>query len=140
MSLNNNRIIAPSQSTAIPKIKTKTKVNEIDLQISYKFNTLKKIRGKSLTDIARLTNLSSQQVLKYSSGINRMSASFIAKLSNIFNISPVYFYENILDNKLFSNNCSWLDENQQLLADYQKLNTQDKYLIQHVIKIALKST
>jgi transcriptional regulator with XRE-family HTH domain len=59
---------------------------------------LKEIRTKnklSQTDVAQRLGLSFQQVQKYEIGSNRIAASRLFELAQIFDTSPAYFFEGL---------------------------------------------
>jgi len=52
----------------------------------------------SQTDVARKLDLSFQQIQKYEIGSNRVAASRLFELAQLFDVSPAYFFEGLHDN------------------------------------------
>tara|TARA_R110002020_G_scaffold47598_1_gene135298 strand:+ start:1871 stop:2230 length:360 start_codon:yes stop_codon:yes gene_type:complete len=67
----------------------------VDIHVGRKLKQIRTLRRLSQTDVARKLNLSFQQIQKYEIGSNRVAASRLFELAQIFNISPSYFFEGL---------------------------------------------
>lgn len=64
----------------------------MDVHIGKRLRTLRTAKGKTLKDIAAYLNLSYQQVQKYETGHNRISASALFAICDYLGHSPADFY------------------------------------------------
>jgi transcriptional regulator with XRE-family HTH domain len=70
----------------------------VDVHVGGKLKQIRTIRRFSQTDVAQRLGLSFQQVQKYEIGSNRIAASRLFELAQVFEISPAYFFEGLYDN------------------------------------------
>lgn len=70
---------------------SKRSVDETDVQIGLKLTALRNLNGMSQNKLGSLLDVTFQQVQKYESGKNRVSASTLMKICKIFKVSPNYF-------------------------------------------------
>lgn len=59
----------------------------------------RELRGLPQKELARQLNISFQQVQKYESGANRISASKMWQLCNVLDVAPGYFFEGLESKK-----------------------------------------
>jgi transcriptional regulator with XRE-family HTH domain len=64
----------------------------VDVAVGAKIKRLCKKAGVSQSDLARILGLSFQQVQKYESGDNRVSASRLYEMAQILNATPGDFF------------------------------------------------
>lgn len=69
----------------------------VDKHVGQKLKQIRTLRRMSQTDVANALNLSFQQIQKYEIGSNRVAASRLFEMSQLFDISPAYFFEGLLD-------------------------------------------
>jgi transcriptional regulator with XRE-family HTH domain len=69
----------------------------VDVHVGRKLKQIRTMRRYSQTDVARRLGLSFQQIQKYEIGSNRVAASRLFELSQIFDISPAYFFDGLND-------------------------------------------
>lgn len=69
----------------------------VDVHVGRKLKQIRTMRRYSQTDVASRLGLSFQQVQKYEIGSNRIAASRLFELAQIFDVSPAYFFEGLLD-------------------------------------------
>jgi len=108
--------------------------NKIDLHVGNKLKIKRKVCGLTQRDIGDEIGTTFQQVQKYESGENRISASKLFLLSKLFKTNTSYFFEGI-DEEI---EIDWKDCNSQsitLLNDFnairdQKIKNKIKGLIQ----------
>ena len=71
--------------------KKKGKSDEFDINIGKKITSLRKLNGYSQSTLAGMLNVTFQQIQKYETGKNRISASKLMRLCNVMKVSPTYF-------------------------------------------------
>ncbi|WP_299568037.1 helix-turn-helix transcriptional regulator [uncultured Sulfitobacter sp.] len=69
----------------------------VDIHVGQKLKQIRTMRRFSQTEIANKLDLSFQQIQKYEAGLNRVSASRLFELAQIFDVSPSYFFDGLLD-------------------------------------------
>lgn len=69
----------------------------VDVHVGQKLKQIRTLRRFSQTDVARKLDISFQQIQKYETGSNRISASRLFELAQIFEASPSYFFEGLHD-------------------------------------------
>lgn len=67
----------------------------VDVHVGRKLKQIRALRRFSQTDVAHRLGLSFQQIQKYEIGSNRIAASRLFELAQIFDISPAYFFEGV---------------------------------------------
>lgn len=71
----------------------------VDIHVGQRLKQLRKVRGLSQTDLGNKLELSFQQIQKYETGSNRISASRLFELGQALNVEPVYFFDGFHDDK-----------------------------------------
>jgi len=69
----------------------------VDIHVGRKLKQIRTLRRYSQSDVATQLGLSFQQVQKYEIGSNRIAASRLFELAQIFGIEPSYFFEGLQD-------------------------------------------
>ena len=69
----------------------------VDVHVGRKLKEIRTLRRFSQTDVAQRLGLSFQQVQKYEIGSNRIAASRLFELAQIFEVSPAYFFDGLYD-------------------------------------------
>ena len=69
----------------------------VDIHVGQKLKQIRTLRRFSQTDVARKLDISFQQIQKYETGSNRVSASRLFELAQILDVSPSYFFEGLHD-------------------------------------------
>lgn len=69
----------------------------VDVHVGQKLKEIRTLRRFSQTDVANRLGLSFQQIQKYEIGSNRIAASRLFELAQIFDLSPAYFFEGLYD-------------------------------------------
>lgn len=67
----------------------------VDVHVGQKLKKIRTLRKFSQTDVAHRLGLSFQQIQKYEIGSNRIAASRLFELAQIFDLSPAYFFEGL---------------------------------------------
>jgi len=67
----------------------------VDVHVGQKLKKIRTTSRFSQTDVAQKLGLSFQQIQKYEIGSNRIAASRLFELAQIFDVSPSYFFEGI---------------------------------------------
>lgn len=67
----------------------------VDVHVGRKLKQIRTLRRFSQTDVAQRLGLSFQQIQKYEIGSNRIAASRLFELTQIFDVSPAYFFEGL---------------------------------------------
>lgn len=78
-------------------MKSKSKSTQIDLYFGAVLKLLRTEHGLSQVALGQKMNISFQQVQKYETGRNRLAASRIYEISKIFNVSPMIFFEGLIN-------------------------------------------
>ena len=71
----------------------------IDIHVGTRLRALRARRGQSQGNLADKLGLSFQQVQKYETGANRISASKLFEISRIMGVTPNYFFEGLEDTR-----------------------------------------
>ena len=69
----------------------------VDVHVGRKLREIRTLRRYSQTDVAQRLGLSFQQIQKYEIGSNRIAASRLFELGQIFEVSPAYFCEGLYE-------------------------------------------
>ena len=70
----------------------------VDIHVGRQMRARRELRGLPQKELARQLGISFQQVQKYESGANRISASKMWQLCEVLDVEPGYFFEG-LDSK-----------------------------------------
>ena len=70
-----------------------TKPNPVDIQVGSRLRQRRALLGMTQQHLATALNLSFQQIQKYESGINRISAGRLYHFSQLLNVPIGYFFE-----------------------------------------------
>ena len=77
----------------VRRIVSKDGPHPVDIQVGRRARERRTLEGMSQTAVAEKLGLTFQQLQKYESGANRISASKLYELANIFDVPVSYFYE-----------------------------------------------
>ena len=66
---------------------------ELEIHIGKKLRTRRKKLLMTLTEAAKYLGISQQQLQKYEQAQNRLSVSLLYRLAQLYNLSPLYFYQ-----------------------------------------------
>ena len=91
----------------------------IERQVGSAIRSLRKMRGLTLKELAVILEVSHQQVAKYESAANRITAGKLFKLANTFNVSLDYF---------FGNNCNVIVNTQSIAKDRDQIEVAKNYM------------
>jgi transcriptional regulator with XRE-family HTH domain len=69
----------------------------VDIHVGKRIKEIRILRGRSQSEVARELDISFQQIQKYESGKNRISASRLFELSQLFRVSTTYFFDGLED-------------------------------------------
>ncbi len=67
----------------------------VDIHVGLKLKQLRTLRRLSQTDVARKLEVSFQQIQKYETGSNRISASRLFEIAQVLGVPPASFFEGI---------------------------------------------
>lgn len=67
----------------------------VDIFVGQRIKLLRKLHQISQTDLGNELGLSFQQIQKYETGVNRISASRLFELASFFSVTPDYFFEGL---------------------------------------------
>jgi transcriptional regulator with XRE-family HTH domain len=67
----------------------------VDTHVGRQMRARRELRGLPQKELARQLNISFQQVQKYESGANRISASKMWQLCEVLEVAPGYFFEGL---------------------------------------------
>ncbi|MGJ8545394.1 MAG: helix-turn-helix domain-containing protein [Sulfitobacter sp.] len=68
----------------------------VDIHVGRRLKQIRNLRRLSQADIAAKLDISFQQIQKYESGANRISASRLFDLAQIFQVEPRYFFDGLM--------------------------------------------
>ncbi len=71
------------------------RVRPVDLHVGIRVRQRRVLLGMTQTDLANTMGLTFQQVQKYEKGMNRISASRLYGLSQVFDVTVEYFFEDM---------------------------------------------
>ena len=71
----------------------------VDTHVGRQMRARRELRGLPQKELARQLNISFQQVQKYESGANRISASKMWQLCDVLDVAPGYFFEGLESKK-----------------------------------------
>ncbi len=74
---------------------TLSRINDVDRLVGKRIQALRKARGLSQSDLAAAAGVRFQQIQKYESGANRVSASRLWAIADALDIDIVYFFEGL---------------------------------------------
>ena len=75
--------------------KTKGQVTEVDKLIGKRLKTIRLLNDCSQAELAEKLNLTFQQIQKYEKGTNRISASRLYEIAEIFDVNLYSFFDQI---------------------------------------------
>lgn len=95
-----NCTITVTDTTTTPQAKTRRTVKEsgphpVDITIGHRIRTLRKLRGLTQDQMAKLIGITFQQVQKYERGFNRVSGSRLVMLGEALNVPASYFLSGV---------------------------------------------
>ncbi|GAU80158.1 helix-turn-helix domain-containing protein [Bosea sp. BIWAKO-01] len=67
--------------------------NRVDEYVGIRLRRMRRLTGYSQTKLAELLGITFQQIQKYEKGVNRISASRLQHIANIFQIPVAHFFE-----------------------------------------------
>lgn len=73
----------------------KEQPDPIDVHVGARLRLLRTARRLSLEELGRRVGVTYQQIQKYETGANRISASTLYRLAQTFEMSPTYFFEGL---------------------------------------------
>lgn len=76
---------------------TKKSAHAVDIAVGVKMRQLRKARGMSQSGFARILGVSFQQIQKYESASNRISASRLYEVAQILDMTPADFFAEVVD-------------------------------------------
>jgi len=68
---------------------------EIDHHLARRLRTRRRLVGMTLQEVAAATGVRFQQIQKYETGLNRMSASRLFQLAQVLNVEVSYFFSGL---------------------------------------------
>ncbi len=68
-------------------------VHKVDLHVGQRLKMARKMRRMSLVSVAKELDLSFQQIQKYETGANRISASCLYDLSRVLEVPVSFFFQ-----------------------------------------------
>lgn len=102
-------------------------MKNIDRQIGSRIKLQRKNLNMSQYALSYDLNISFQQVQKYESGKNRVSASRIYEISKILQVSPNFFFEGLDDKIKTPHSCNTLKIS-QIIEKIQNQKVKDKII------------
>ncbi len=119
-------------------------MNDIDIHVGSKIRQRRTHLHLSQTELANMIGVSSQQIHKYESGLNRISASMLFSCAKILHTPITYFYEGIKFSKTIENatndNNLCFDRNAPLAVLLVEDNPVDEMLVRGALEKCDKKT
>ena len=85
-------------------------VHPVDIHVGKQIRQARLVRGLTQSAVARQLGLSFQQLQKYETGYNRVSASKLYELSLLLDVAPSYFFEGLGSGKADSAPSTLMDD------------------------------
>ncbi len=76
----------------------KAERDPVDVHVGGRLRLLRTARRLSLEELGRRIGVTYQQIQKYETGANRISASTLYRIATVFEVSPTYFFEGLGEN------------------------------------------
>lgn len=73
--------------------------NPVDIYVGKRMRQRREMQGLPQKELARKLGISFQQVQKYESGANRISASKLWQLCDVLDVEPGYFFDGLESNR-----------------------------------------
>lgn len=70
-------------------------VHPVDIHVGKKIREVRLLRGMTQVNVANKLGLSFQQLQKYETGYNRVSASKMFEIAQLLDVEPAYFFEGL---------------------------------------------
>lgn len=67
----------------------------VDIHVGKRLKEIRTMRGLTQSNVATQLGISFQQLQKYETGANRVSASRMFELSKLLNVSPSFFFDGL---------------------------------------------
>ena len=77
------------------KVKRKRRATSIDAYVGSRIRFARTMRGWTQTDLGERLKISYQQIQKYESGANRVSAGQLFRLTEILDVPVTFFYDDM---------------------------------------------
>jgi len=74
-------------------------VHPVDIHVGKKIREVRLLRGLTQVNVAEKLGLSFQQLQKYETGYNRVSASKMFEIAQLLDVQPGYFFEGLYDDE-----------------------------------------
>lgn len=75
----------------------KTNRDPVDVHVGGRLRLIRTARRLSLEELGRRIGVTYQQIQKYETGANRVSASTLYRIAKVFETSPTFFFEGLSD-------------------------------------------
>lgn len=115
----------------------------VDIHVGFRLRKIRESIGVSQEDLGKKTGVTFQQLQKYESGRNRISASMLYDIGDALGVEPCYFFENYTPRKSAMIQLGHAPVPVQWSRLYHKLQPSDRppviTMIQHLIERSEKS-
>ena len=75
--------------------RTKGQPHPIDIHVGEQMHKLRLVRGMSQQELGKTLGITFQQVQKYERGRNRVSASKLKQMADVFGVTPNHFFDGL---------------------------------------------
>lgn len=99
----------------------KSPIDAVDIHVGSRIKMLRVLRDKSQSDLAEALGLTFQQIQKYETGHNRISASKLWKLCEYLGVGASYFFEGLRPEPIPS--MDWANDEVKVVADLRRMDT-----------------
>ncbi|MDQ2095267.1 helix-turn-helix domain-containing protein [Rhodalgimonas zhirmunskyi] len=100
---------------------TISRINDVDRMVGKRIQALRKARGLSQSDLAAAAGVRFQQIQKYESGANRVSASRLWAISDALDVEILYFFEGIAPEQIAEKSGEAVEDPMAFLRDPEAL-------------------
>lgn len=81
-----------AENTRQPKSPRSQSEKEVDQAVGHRIKSLRELKGDSQKDLGAKLGLSFQQIQKYENGKNRVSASTLQQIADLYDVDVEYFF------------------------------------------------
>ena len=74
-----------------------TEIDPVDVHVGHRLREMRTSHGMSMEALGKRVGVSYQQIQKYETGFNRISASMLWRIAGVLEIDVAYFFEGLDD-------------------------------------------
>lgn len=117
------------------KVMSRAELKRIDRLVGHRLLCARVLRGLSQADLGDAIGLTFQQVQKYETGANRLSASRIYQIAKFLRLNPAYFFEDLPEHEM-DDIIDFTAEHIRLVRYYSGVPKEGQKVIMQLVKRA----